>query len=317
MEVRDRSVIGATALREVKANPVKWKSVFALKITLWIVWTASGIYGLCVVQGFVTTLLLQLLLGAAYAHGVELQHQALHQSGFSSRRANRLFGVLLGLPMLVAFSSYQDSHLYHHRKLGTPDDTEFFDYGNPSDRNFLSIFKHFFLINHFCDFLKNVIDALIWRTFKTKLLSQNPAKIRFEYLLIGVVFFGSFLFSLHYESEIFVKCWVVPLFFFAAPIHALIELPEHFECERGTRDVFQNTRSIKTHPIATWFTNGNNYHVEHHWLASLPIEKLVDIHMQIDEHIVHLSPSYRSFYRSFFTNSVFRKSRSRTGSSIN
>ena len=80
------------------------------------------------------------LLGVMFAHGVELQHQALHGQGFRHRGVNEFFGVLLGLPMLVSFAAYQASHLRHHRHLGTPQNREFFDYGcllytSPSPRD--------------------------------------------------------------------------------------------------------------------------------------------------------------------------------------
>lgn len=298
----DRASILAEALRDTTANPVKWTAIFSLKVCLWAVWIGLSIYGIRMAQGLAGTLAFQISLGAAFAHGVELQHQALHQSGFKSRRVSRLFGVLLGLPMLVSYSSYQDSHLFHHNKLGTADDSEFFEYGDKSERKIIAIFKHFFLINHFCEFLKNTIDAVNWRSFQTRLISRNSGKIRTEYLLMATVFFGCAIFASRFDSDLFLKCWLVPLFLFAAPVHALIELPEHFGCTNDTTNVFENTRTVITHPLMTWFTNGNNYHVEHHWLASLPIEQLASVHRQIAGQIVNLSPSYRSFYFGFFSS---------------
>jgi fatty acid desaturase len=304
----DRSIVSAQALNDVKCHRFRWTAIFMLKISFWAAWIGLCIYGLWITGSPWTALLLQALLGAAYAHGVELQHQALHQSGFQSRRLSRLFGVLLGMPMLVSYSAYQDNHLFHHKKLGTHEDTEFFEYGDKSDKNIFAIFKHFFLINHFCDFLKNSIDAFNWRLFKTRLLARNSVKIRFEYILMALMFFGVAAISSRLNSNLFIKLWLMPLFLFAAPIHALIELPEHFKCNKDTQDVFENTRTIKSHPFMTWFTNGNNYHVEHHWVASLPIEKLALIHPQIADRIVYLSPSYWSFYRSFFTELLFKSS---------
>ncbi|MEQ0777771.1 fatty acid desaturase [Paraburkholderia tropica] len=298
----DRATIGAAALFEIKNRPFKWAAIFLAKILVWVVWIGGCLYGLCTVHSMGATLALQAVLGAAYAHGVELQHQALHQSGFKSRSASRIFGIILGLPMLVSYSSYQDSHLFHHNKLGTVEDSEFFEYGDKAERRITSIFKHFFLVNHFCDFLKNVIDALNGRPFKTRMIARNSGKMRTEYSLMAAAFFGAAALAAHFDSDLFFRLWVLPLFVFAAPIHALIELPEHFRCNKATTDVFENTRSVKAHPIVTWFTNGNNYHVEHHWIASLPIEQLASIHKQIEGQIVHLSSSYPAFYREFFTN---------------
>ncbi|MFM0721792.1 fatty acid desaturase [Paraburkholderia strydomiana] len=307
-KIMDRASILAEATSDTAASPIKWTAIFSLKIAIWASWITLSVYGLYRADGIASTLALQALLGAAFAHGVELQHQALHQSGFRSRGVNRFFGVLLGLPMLVCYSSYQDSHLFHHNKLGTDEDSEFFEYGDKSERRMVAIIKNFFLINHFCEFLKHTIDALNWRVFKTKLIDRNSAKIRTEYLVMAGSFFGCCILASRVDSNLFIKCWAVPLFIFAAPIHALIELPEHFDCARNTSNVFENTRTVITHPLMTWFTNGNNYHVEHHWIASLPIEKLATVHRQISGRIVNLSPSYRSFYLGFFSSLLFGSS---------
>lgn len=288
------------AQAEFRENRNKWSIIYGIKFLFWAAWISGAVYGVSIANSFLSTLLFQLLLGAAFAHGVELQHQALHQTGFKSRKANRLAGILLGLPMLVSYSAYQDRHLFHHRALGTPADEEFFNYGDKSERKFLAIFKHFFLINHFCEFLKNFIDALNGQSFKTKAMSKNGSKMLVEYLIIGFVFFGLAALSFAFSSNIFLNVWLIPLFFFAAPIHALVELPEHYKCDSDSTDVFFNTRSIKSNRLATWFTNGNNYHVEHHWHASLPMEKMAAIHRQIESKIAYRYESYFSFYRQFF-----------------
>ncbi|MFG2792780.1 fatty acid desaturase [Streptomyces sp. NPDC048419] len=69
-----------------------------------------------------------LILGAAYTHAVELQHQCLHHSAFRNARWHRIVGVPLGTPMFVSYSHYRVRHLQHHRYLGTPQDTAFFGF---------------------------------------------------------------------------------------------------------------------------------------------------------------------------------------------
>lgn len=301
------------AQTEFRENRKKWSAIYGIKFTAWFLWIAGGVYGVSVTNEFFYTLLFQLLLGAAFAHGIELQHQALHQTGFKSRKVNRLAGIALGIPMLVSYSAYQDSHLFHHRALGTPEDEEFFNYGDKSERKLSTIFKHFFLINHFCEFLKNLIDSLNGKPFKTKAVPKNGAKMRTEYLLIGLMFFGFAVLSFALDSNIFLKAWLIPLFLIAAPIHALIELPEHYECDSESNEVFANTRSIRSNWLSTWFTNGNNYHVEHHWYASLPMEKMAAIHRQIEPKIIYKCESYLSFYRHFFSELIFGNKKFKSG----
>src|SRR3989338_1170387 len=109
------------------ASPEIKSYVFVLKLAALVGLSVTGFLlastsnGLSSVFGIV-------LLGAMFAHAVELQHQCLHYTAFQSRGMNRIIGILLGLPMLTSFHAYRRSHLDHHRNLGTPGDTPFFNY---------------------------------------------------------------------------------------------------------------------------------------------------------------------------------------------
>ncbi|WP_410013809.1 fatty acid desaturase family protein [Sodalis sp. C49] len=242
-------------------------------------------------------LLLQLLLGMGFAHGVELQHQALHHTGFRSRKANHGAGFLLGLPMLVSYSAYRDSHLFHHRALGRADDEEFFKHDLRSPPRLWDRISIFFMLNHFYSQLMKFIHAVKRRPFPVKIATSNPHILRNEYLLMGGIFFTAAGASLAAGSDIFIQCWLLPLLFFAAPIHSLIELPEHYGCDKSSVRVCDNTRTIQAHPLISWYTNGNNYHVEHHRFPSLPMEQLARVHRQIKGDLRYYSDSYPAFYR--------------------
>ena len=47
----------------------------------------------------------------------------------------------------------------------------------------------------------------------------------------------------------------------------------------------------------TWFTNGNNFHVEHHLMPNLPIERLPDLHSEVRERLRYLEPGYVHYFR--------------------
>jgi fatty acid desaturase len=295
-----------------RLSAVQQNTIFAAKALIWAFMIAGGIALAVLFDSIALNILGTILIGAGFSHGVELQHQALHMTGFTSRALNRVFGTLLGLPMLVSFSEYRDSHLFHHQKLGTSEDSEFFDYGERESPKLTAVLKHFFLVNHFASFVKKFTDAVVFNEFATKLSSRSAAAIRADYLMMGGIFFGA-LFMTNYtgDTQYLVRLWLIPLFLVAAPIHALIELPEHYGCNRDTRDVFQNTRSIKSSAFMTWFTNGNNYHVEHHWKAALPIELLKKVHVQIEHKIENLSTSYLEFYKTFLKDVFFKRTEHR------
>jgi fatty acid desaturase len=94
--------------------------------------------------------------------------------------------------------------------------------------------------------------------------------------------------------------WLVPLLFVAAPVHAIIEMPEHYHCDTGSTEVFANTRTIRSNDFLTWFTNGNNFHVEHHLLPAVGVERLRELHERIAPRIDHLYPSYVAFFCETF-----------------
>jgi fatty acid desaturase len=111
-----------TELSKVRIAP------FLFRLTLYLALVAGLMAVVVSTRGALPWLAL-IGLGLMYAHGVELQHQALHNTAFPSKPWNRFVGFFLGLPLLVSYSDYQYSHLRHHRLLGTGDDRELFNYG--------------------------------------------------------------------------------------------------------------------------------------------------------------------------------------------
>jgi len=275
-----------------------YNRIYAVKITIYLFMVGIGVWGVIKLDRWYVVLA-QLLLGAAYAHGVELTHQALHLTGFSNKRMNRFFGVLMSIPMLVSFSGYQDSHLYHHQNVGTPEDSEFFNYGNRNSIRIWDLITHFFMIEHFIKFFKFAFISFSNKEFQCKILKDKSIKIKNEYRIMAILFFGALLYTVASGNLIFIYIWLIPLFVFSSPIHALIELPEHYNCNNNSKNYFENTRTIQSNAFMTWFTNGNNFHVEHHIRAAAPIENLKDIHKEIGEKIMYKNRTYREFYISF------------------
>ena len=89
------------------------------------------------------------------------------------------------------------------------------------------------------------------------------------------------------EAWVVLALWVVPLVLSAEAAHFLIELPEHFGCDKPTRDVMTNTRTVMASRFMFWLTNGNNYHVEHHYSPQVPVERLPELHRLLSPRIKH------------------------------
>jgi len=284
-------------------------ATFGLKISIYVL---SIYYG--ATWALSSSWLLQttgiILLGLIFAHGVELQHQALHNQGIQNRLINETVGIFLGLPMLVSYAGYQASHLRHHKHLGTPENKEFFDYGDQYGQKKASLILwayRLWMPTLYVSFVKNIWITIWSRNFRNESADVSRRMCR-DYLLMLLCVSALSVFSYATYSLVILKIWIFPLLLVAAPVHALIELPEHFACDTQSKNVFDNTRTIRSNAFLTWFTNGNNYHVEHHMMPGLPIDRLHDLHASISGQISHYYPTYRAFYRALFSNSLSAKS---------
>jgi len=241
-----------------------------------------------------------LVVGAMFAHGVELQHQTLHYTAFRSRRLTEIVGVILGLPMLVSFAAYQASHMRHHRDLGTEANTEFFNYGDQYGAGTLSAVKaalwRFTMIAHYGNAVLAIYRALLGRPFPGE-RANIGRKMRRDYLIMLAAFGLLIVICLLTHRPTALRLWLLPLLLVAGPLHALVEMPEHYQCNTNSREVFENTRTIRANGFLTWFTNGNNFHVEHHLLPNLGVERLQELHERIAPDIAHLHTTYYAFFR--------------------
>lgn len=256
-----------------------------------------------------------LLLGAVYAHAVELQHQCLHNTAFKSRSLNRAVGVVLGTPLLSSFHAYRRSHLDHHRTLGSPSDKPFFTYRFIENPTLLAFLHDFFGIAH----LRGVATSIIGQS-PSKLRSSSADLIedvageRFDYGLMAFLLGLTYLLAIHTGSLFLFKAWIVPMLLVGLPIHFLIELPEHIGCSTTTPDVFRNTRTIRGSRFSTWFTNGNNFHVEHHLEPALSMDQMRDLFGLNQGKHRHLCSTYFEFYKLVFQIARDTRARLKTDS---
>jgi len=271
---------------------------------------AAGSIALSLSSRGIVAVVGMILLGLVYAHAVELQHQALHNTAFPSKRWNRFVGYFLGLPMLVSFSDYQYSHLRHHRLLGTKDDREFFNYGYDHLTSLKPLLRHLLMVSHYRDVVGFIGRAVLGRTKPSIGKRETAVHIRSEYQ--GMALFIALMagLTLYLQTDLFLRVWLLPLLV-AIPAHALIELPEHWGRDHGTLDVATNTRTIRASWLGYWYTNGNNYHVEHHWLPAVPNNRFPELHRTIAHEIE--SDTYPAFYRRFLQE-LYRNTVTRGGS---
>lgn len=272
-----------------KINPHFFTSRFLIYVGI----TCLGILG-CIYGGILLKILSVITLGFMYAHAIELQHQALHYTAYKSKKLNRVVGVFLGIPMLVSFTDYQVHHWSHHKNLGTEENKEFFNYSYEKLHSLLFLLPHLLMVYHYADVAKWITLSLTGKV-KPNIVKNKATDIREEYLIIFAVIVATVALSIYFESTLALLIWALPLVI-AIPVHALIELPEHLGCPQLSTDPFHNTRTIQSTWLGKWFTNYNNYHVEHHFLPGVPNDKAYELHLAIKDRIVVLESSFANFY---------------------
>jgi fatty acid desaturase len=296
--------INLQALTGVSSSPFQWKLLSLFVLTALFI-------ALALMVPSIPWILPSVALGLMYAHAVELQHQCLHNTALRDTSWNRRIGILLGLPLLVSFSDYQNSHMRHHKLLGTPEDREFFNYGYESLTTLRALIPHLLMIRHYCDVAVFMAKAGVGKITRPDATLRMALRIRSEYRIMAIFLIVMLVITIVFQTTIFLKIWLIPLLV-GIPAHALIELPEHIGCNIRTQNVLSNTRTIKASKFGVWFTNGNNYHVEHHWLPGVPNDKFPELHSLITpKGIENLDVSYWSFYSDFlkqlFNNTLKRR----------
>lgn len=246
-----------------------------------------------------------IVIGLMYAHLVELQHECLHEHAYNQRWLNRLVGFVCGVPMLSSFWHYKYDHLRHHAYLGTPQNREFFNYRFHDLDSVPGFLRGCFHLGRYRDVAVNIGRSLLGGLSPQVTKTVAAKKIRTEYVAFAVVLAGAVAASVATGSLLLLVVWLAPALLVAEPTHFLIELPEHFGLNSQTDpNVLSNTRTVRAGRFGRWFTNGNDLHTAHHFHQGVPMTRVPELHVLIEDRIATLEPSYWSFYHKVMTGEI-------------
>jgi fatty acid desaturase len=255
-------------------------------------------------------ILFQVCLGAVMAHATELIHQCLHRTATGRASRDQFVGMILATPVGISFWRYLSDHFRHHRDVTM----ESFSYNyqrmdSPSVWIRISGFlRHVSMIDQFLETFRWIGAALTGRVAERLARSgevPNKAIVRRitrDYQIMFLLLLLALFVSLVFRTDAIIQLWLIPVIIGWAPVHALIELPEHWGCETSSRDPRLNTRSIRAGWLARWFVNNNCNHVGHHHDLNVAMERLPDY----ESLLMHEAPfkyfeeSYPRFYLRFF-----------------
>lgn len=264
------------------------------------VWASHGL----------TRLFLQVCLGAILAHATELIHQCLHRTATGRAGRDQFFGMMLATPLGISFWRYLVDHFHHHKDVTK----ESFSYnyqrmesGSLRSR-IVGFIRHLSMLDQFLETFRWMGLAITGRIDR-KLEAYGPTlnkavaqKIRRDYLIMAGLLGAALIVSLALRTDLVVQLWLIPMIIGWAPIHALIELPEHWKCDTSSTDARLNTRSIRAGTLARWYVNNNCNHVGHHFDINIAMERLPDYESQLmaESPFRHFEESYPRFYYRFF-----------------
>jgi fatty acid desaturase len=301
---------GRTYLRRVIPGYFAGKLV-ALSALLGVVgsavWTSHG----------VTRIVLQVCLGAVFAHGTELIHQCLHRTATGRASRDQFFGMLIATPLVISFWRYLHDHFRHHKDV--TQESFSYNYERMESRSMpvrlLGAILHLSMLNHFVETLKWICYALTGKVDQKLAASgSRPTqtvthRIRRDYLIMAGLIAAGLLITIGLRTDAVIQLWLIPMIIGWAPIHALIELPEHWKCDTSTTNPRLNTRSIRAGKLARWYVNNNCNHVGHHYDLSVAMERLPEYEKQLmaESPFNHFEQSYPKFYLRFFSFIFTRK----------
>ena len=252
----------------------------------------------------ITIVLAIVLLGGRQLGLSVLMHECGHRSLFQRAHLNDFIGQwLCALPVMNDMPSYAKGHLVHHQKAGTHDDPDLVNYQNyPVSR---------------ASFKRKIIRDLTGQT-GLKLLSlivrgaaggmsrekRGSAKPFRQQLLVQLVLFAVLsLYGMPWAYLLWVGAYMTSFMLFIR----LRQIAEHAAVpDLYDLDPRKNTRTV----VARWWErlfiapNGVNYHMEHHFIASVPCYRLRALHAFLKARGVLIDAPEVISYRQLFKQVV-------------
>jgi fatty acid desaturase len=193
--------------------------------------------------------------------------------------------------MLVSYTHYKSYHFHHHVAVGSDDDEEIVDYSVESFRNLAKLILRAWNVTRLPHFLA-VLIGMFRGHYPPRIKKIHQGQLFHEYILLSSVFVIAICSGIFFNSITPIVLWFAPWLLVAEPVHFMIEVPEHLGCDRKTRSILRNTRSYRTNFLWGYFSNHNNYHIEHHLWPGVPSHRLRHLHRDVVEANGHCSAGF-------------------------
>lgn len=273
MKIKEYLSKGEIAYFTDKSDFHGWRLLLNNWLAIIVIFSVVAIY-----TNLLTVLVAILLLGGRQLGLAVLMHECGHRSLFKSARLNDVLGQwLCALPIMNDMPSYARGHLRHHRAAGTTEDPDLSNYQS------YPISKESFKRKVVRDLTGQTgIKLLAYLLKGSATAMSNEEREGTKPLLqqIGVQLVMICVLSLFGVAWLYLL-WVAAYLTTFMLFIRLRQVAEH----AAVPDLFdldprKNTRTV----IPRWWErallapNMVNYHMEHHFMASVPCYKLRELH---------------------------------------
>ena len=242
----------------------------AIVATGWLLWLTWGTW-----WGVPVFMLHGLLINYLYA----AQHEVCHETVFRSRWLNEWLGRFTGFVLMYPRDYDRWQHLTHHRHTQDPEkDSELLITGLGS-----GLFGYLLAISGISLWIglgKTMIQHALGRAPANKseyyLTDQQKRAVIAEarWHLVGYAVIATA--SIVFQTWAAVILWVAPTVAMAWT-HQLQNYIEHAGLPTGGKDIWTNTRTVKTNAFMRWLSWGMVYHAAHHTYPAVPFHRLKDL----------------------------------------
>lgn len=233
--------------------------------------------------------------------GTSCLHEAVHQTLWPNKQASIVMGRFIGTFVLVPYTVYRETHIYHHAYLNRPEDWELWPYSDPNcSLGFRRLFVWFDLLMGWL--ATPLIFSRIYFSKRSPLRKPSIRRvIRNEYLLI--VLYWTLLIgivvALGYGRQF---AWaVLPPWILAGVFQSVRKMTEHLGMSSyhpllGTRTVIPNSWLLRLSSYLNFDIFVHGLHHRHPKMAHDQMRQKFIEYQQDNPHADY--PAYHSYWRA-------------------
>ena len=217
-----------------------------------------------------------------------LMHEGMHGNLFRSRRWDRWYGFLIGLPSLFPISEYMTNHLLHHKHTRSEQDPdEIMNLARSKTLQSVLFYAMFFVGTYI--YLIHIPYVVYTRGTRRERVTAVTERLLIMLLVCGLLL-SAWAFGF---LDVVLHCWFIPLL--VATLLANIRLCGEHQMT-GADHPLRQARTVTSNVFCSFCNVHLNYHLEHHLFPGVPWYNLPKLHRV-------LLPEYKrvgaSVYRSY------------------